>query len=174
MSEAPIGVVVYDRDDRPDQALAEAARRLIVAGVQVGGLLQEGTEGSASCCASLTLVEVGIGRRIELFQNRGHGARGCRLDPSGLAEASGWLRDAIMFRPEILFINRFGRQEADGRGLLDEIGAAVMAGIPMVIAVSRALLPEWRSFTGGEGTMLRPDPDGIVAWWHVQTAPVPA
>ena len=164
MKEAPLCVVAYDRDERPDSVLAEVARRLEAAGARVRGLLQEGEPGDASCCASLFLHDIGTGRRVEVFERRGANARGCRLDPSGLAEAAGWLREAIASCPDILFINRFGRQEADGRGLLDEIASAVMADIPVVIAVSAMLLPAWRAYAGDDAAVIALDAERLEVW----------
>lgn len=164
MTEPRICVVAYDGTQPPDAALAQAARRLGAIGVKVGGLLQSGTVGDAARCAMLFLEDLGTGRRIRLFEARGVRARGCRLDACGLAEAAVWLREAVESKPEVLFINRFGRQESNGRGLLDEIGAAVTAGIPVVIAVSAACLPAWQAFAGGEDALMPADADRIVAW----------
>lgn len=164
MTEPRICVVAYDGTQPPDAALAQAARRLGAIGVKVGGLLQSGEAGDGARCAVLFLEDLGTGRRIQLFEARGAGARGCRLDACGLAEAAVWLREAVESKPDVLFVNRFGRQESQGRGLLDEIGAAVTAGIPVVVAVSAACLPAWRAFAGGESTLVPADADRIVAW----------
>ncbi len=164
LTESYVCVVAYDREQRPDGVLAEVVHRLKAAYVRVGGLLQGGDAGSAACCANLFLEDIGTGRRVQVLENRGAGTRGCRLDPSGLAEAAGWVREAIEARPGVLFINRFGRQEAEGRGLLDEIGAAVMAGIPVVVAMNKALLPEWLAFSGDRSAPLAADPELLVAW----------
>jgi hypothetical protein len=157
-------VVAYDATEQPDTALARAAQRLGAMGVKVRGLPQNGTDGDAARCAVLFLEDLGTGRRIQIFEARGLGARGCRLDSCGLAEAAAWLREAVEAKPDLLFINRFGRQESSGCGLLDEIGAAVTAEIPIVIAVSTACLPAWQAFAGTESALMPADADRIVAW----------
>lgn len=164
MSEFPICVVTYDRGNRPDRMLAEVAARLGRAGVRVGGLLQEEKVDTGSNCATLHLEDIATGRRVQIFENRGAGTRGCKLDPAGLAEAAGWLRAAVDARPDILFVNRFGRQEAEGRGLADEIGAAVASGIPVVIAVGEALLAAWDDFAGDGATVLAVEGAALEAW----------
>ncbi len=164
MAEPRICVVAYDASEPPDAALAQAAQRLGAIGVRVRGLLQNGTAGDAARCAVLFLEDLGTGRRIQIFEARGLAARGCRLDTCGLAEAAAWLREAVEARPDVLFINRFGRQESSGRGLLDEIGAAVTAGISIVIAVSTAYLPAWQAFAGTENALMPVNADAIVAW----------
>ena len=164
MTDSPICILVYRRDERPDTAITEAVARLRADGIDVQGLLQEGTEGSASCCATLFLEDIGSGRRVEIFQNRGRETRGCRLDASGLAEAAAWLREAIESRPAVLVLNRFGRQEAEGRGLVDEIAAAAVAGIPVIVPVNEKLLPEWDAFSGGADDRMPANPDRILQW----------
>lgn len=170
MAACRIAAVVYDRASRPDAAFREVVAGLRRRGVRVGGLLQDGQDEGAlggSCCATLQLEDIATGRRIEIFEDRGAGTRGCRLDSAGLAEASAWLRQAIAAHPDLLFVNRFGRQEADGRGLLDEIAAAVVAEIPVVVPVGAALLPQWRAFAGEEWIALD-DRRALEAWCAAQ------
>lgn len=164
MTDSLLCILVYRREERPDAAIADAVARLRADGIHIRGLLQEGTEGSAACCATLFLEDIGSGRRVEIFQNRGRETRGCRLDASGLAEAAAWLREAIECRPDMLVLNRFGRQEADGRGLVDEIAAAAVAGIPVIVPVNEKLLPEWDAFSGGSYERMPADPDRILQW----------
>ena len=45
-------------------------------------------------------------------------ARGCRLDERGLLDAEPAIMAAIADRVDLLVINRFGRAESLGRGLL--------------------------------------------------------
>ncbi len=71
-------------------------------------------------------------------------------------------------RVDILVINRFGRQEAEGRGLLDEIARAAAAGIPVIIAIEEALLPAWEAFVGEETLRLEADAGCIAAWAEEQ------
>lgn len=169
MAACRIATFRYDRDRRPDAMLALAARRLQGRGFRVAGLLQDGTAGNASCCATLFLEDIGSGRRVQIFERRGPGTRGCRLDPGGLAHAAAWLREAIDERPDVLFVNRFGRQEAEGRGLLGEIAEAVMAEIPLVIAVGEALLPDWEAFVGAATDRLA-DVGAVEDWCTAQFA----
>jgi hypothetical protein len=164
VTDSPLCILVYRHEERPDAAITDAMVRLRTDGIDVRGLLQEGTEGSASCCATLFLEDIGSGRRVEIFQHRGRETRGCRLDASGLAEAAAWLREAIESRPDVLVLNRFGRQEADGRGLVEEIAAAAVAGIPVIVPVNENLLPEWDAFSGGSYERMPEDADKVVQW----------
>jgi hypothetical protein len=159
-----IAVVAYGRTTRPDRALAEAVRRLEARGLRVEGLTQQPKASDTSACALLFVEDIASGRRVPIFENRGAQARGCRLDAGGLATAAAWLRDAIARRPDVLFVNRFGRQEADGRGLYGEIAEAISAEIPIVVAIGEAVMPRWRTFSGGSGSPLPNDADVIELW----------
>lgn len=164
MLEPPIAVIAYGRTTRPDQALAEAVWRLERRGLRVEGLTQQPKASDTSACALLFLEDIASGRRVQIFESRGAQARGCRLDAGGLATAAVWLRDAIARRPDVLFVNRFGRQEADGRGLYAEIAEAISAEIPIIVAVGEEVMPHWKAFSGGSGSLLTNDADAIERW----------
>ena len=51
--------------------------------------------------------------------------------------------------PDLLILNKFGKVEAEGRGLLDLVAMAVDRGIPVVIGVPIRNLAPWRDFAGG-------------------------
>jgi nucleoside-triphosphatase THEP1 len=152
-AECRLAVVVYEPASPPDAVLAAAARKLQARGLRVGGLLQE-AEGSGKR-TELFARDIASGRRARLFEDRGRKARGCRLDPAGLADAASLLREAIDAKPDVLFVNRFGRQETLGRGLVDEIGAAIVSDIPVVVPVAATLMPQWRRFAGEDGVRLK-------------------
>lgn len=105
------------------------------------------------------------GRRLPISQNLGSGASGCRLDTVALAEAASIMRRAIDASPQLVVFNKFGAQEAAGRGLRDEMTAAAVGGLPVLTAVSAALLNEWSDFTGGGAVQLPCSVDAALAWW---------
>ena len=57
-----------------------------------------------------------------------------------------------------------------GSGLRDEMAETVVAGVPLLTAVGERFLPEWKEFTGGEGVLLEPTLDAILAWWSAPRA----
>jgi hypothetical protein len=75
------------------------------------------------------------------------------------------VRAAIDGGAEVVLINKFGAQEAAGSGLRAEMGLVVLAGVPLLTAVGGRFLPEWQHFTGGEGTLLEPTLESVLAWW---------
>jgi hypothetical protein len=71
---------------------------------------------------------------------------------------------AVLERVDLLIINKFGREEAHGRGLRPAIAEALIAEIPLVIGVSTQNLCEFLTFVGDSAARLGPDIEAIMAW----------
>src|SRR5262245_39860055 len=99
-----IAALAFNRENRPDDALAALVRRLRARSLTVGGLLQRGRYGESERCATLHLEDIDTGRRVQIFEQRGRMARGCKLDHSGLDVARAWLSDAIARSPDVVFV----------------------------------------------------------------------
>ena len=50
------------------------------------------------------------------------------------------------------------------------VAETVVAGVPLLTAVGERFLAEWKEFTGGEGVLLEPTLDAILAWWAAPSA----
>jgi hypothetical protein len=73
----------------------------------------------------------------------------------------------VLERVDLLIINKFGREEAHGRGLRPVIAEALITKIPLVIGVSTQNLCDFLTFVGDSATRLRPDIEAITAWcWN--------
>ena len=124
----------------------------------MAGVLQHPVCSDTAGHCDVALEELTTGLRTDLFENRGPGARGCRLDVAALAEVNGQVERSLDSDPEILILNKFGKVEVEGRGLLDLVAMAADRSIPVVIGVPIRNLEAWRNFTGGmsvEFTMIR-------------------
>jgi nucleoside-triphosphatase THEP1 len=104
------------------------------------------------------------GDEIRISLDRGNEARGCRLDPDAFARIDAWVERAVLERVDLLIINKFGKEEAHGRGLRPAIAEALIAEIPLVIGVSTQNLCDFLTFVGDSTTRLRPDMKAITAW----------
>src|SRR5215831_16374374 len=71
---------------------------------------------------------------------------------------------AVLERIKLLIINKFGREEAHGRGLRSVIAEALIAEIPLLIGVSTQNLCHFLTFVGDSVKSLRPDIEAITAW----------
>jgi len=101
---------------------------------------------------------------FDIWEERGTCASGCRLDERGLAAASHAIDRAIADRVDLVIMNRFGRAESLGGGLLASFSSAVSEGVPALTAVRAPYDVGWEKFHGGLGLELPADVEAIVAW----------
>jgi molybdate transport system ATP-binding protein len=156
--------VVYGPDDDVDAALAFSADTLGRAGLMVGGLLQRFGERIAVGKREMLLRVLPAGETIRLNDPRGSGVLGCILDTDALARAAVAFRRANAARPDLLLASRFGKEEAAGGGMRAELAEALMTGVPVLVPVRRALLPDWRAFLGEPADELPPTTNAILLW----------
>lgn len=163
---APIAAVVYTPSDPIEDLLLRVAQALLTRGLRVGGVLQHDLAAIANDPCAMDLEDLHSGERFALSQDLGRGSEACRLDPASLAHAAVAVQRALADGVDLVMFNKFGAQEAGGAGLRDEMGQAVVAGVPMLTAVGERFLPEWEAFTGGAATLLPPDDASVLAWCH--------
>ena len=68
--------------------------------------------------------------------------------------STAWIERAVLERVDLLIINKFGKEEAHGRGLRAAIAEALIAEIPLVIGVSTQNLRDFLTFVGDSATRL--------------------
>ncbi len=158
-----IGVVVYDDGLFRDALLAQCAAGLVASGYRLGGVVQSNAHRRGRRRSDMYVKDLLAGDEIKISLDRGSEARGCRLDPDAFARIDACER-AVLERVDLLIINKFGREEAHGRGLRPVIAEALIAEIPLVIGVSTRNFCEFLTFVGDLVTRLRPDIEAITAW----------
>ena len=166
-----IAAVVYKPTDNIEALLAQAARELAARGVKLGGVLQHDIAGVIDDPCAMELENLETGESIPLSQELGRGSISCRVDPDALARGSMAVRGALARGVDLVIINKFGAQEVAGAGLRDEMAETVLAGVPLLTAVGERFLDDWKAFTGGEGVLLLPRLEPILAWWDQRKAP---
>ncbi|GGK22034.1 DUF2478 domain-containing protein [Salinarimonas ramus] len=160
-----IAALVYGRKE-PVSALMEGfAARLRARGLRVAGLVEADLEADACLRGEMALRDLGSGDVVSICQDLGSGATGCRVDPRGLAEAGARLAAGLAAAPDCVVVNKFGKLEADGEGLADEIGQCVAQGVPLVIGVPARFRAAWDAFAGGLDTPLPATASALDAWW---------
>ena len=158
-----IRYVSSDQDRQTNLVLAAVAERAASEGIRLAGTVQPvmGDVPQQKCEIVLRLLPDGPIRNISL--DLGPGATGCRLDAGALEQAVLEVQDR-MAGAQGLIVNKFGKQEAAGRGLVDLIGQACAAGIPVLVGVS----PEWReaflTFAAGTAQPIADDADRVMDW----------
>jgi hypothetical protein len=165
-SASRLAAIVFYRDDEPDPpliAFLEAAARR---GARLAGLVQErGCDGQRSALPDVCVRDIVTGETLDIMQDLGRDATGCRVDPAAVAVAAGWLDAARTTAPDLLVVSRFGRLESEGGGMLMEIGQAFADGLPLLICVPSRYLGAWDAFASGLDAKLEPTREAIEAWW---------
>jgi hypothetical protein len=162
-----LGYIISDEPGEADAILGQLAKDLMAEGVALIGAVQHTTrEDGAKQDMALHLLP--NGPRIGISQDLGKGATGCSLDPEGLEHAAGLIAAALDASPDLLLLNKFGKQEAEGQGFRAVIGAALTQDIPVIIGVGRAKLPQFQDFCGDFGEELPRDIARLRDWCHAR------
>jgi hypothetical protein len=166
-AQCDLAAMVYEKDQDPDEILRDFATELNRRGHRAVGLVQLGHH----CVdASLSAMLVHTGEQLPLFQDLGSCSAGCRLDVGQLLGAGQQIASAIDQGADLLIINRFGRQEREGKGLSYLVERALTADIPVVIAVPSHRFADWIKFADGMSVKLRCDREALDAWWSAVSA----
>jgi Protein of unknown function (DUF2478) len=151
-AQCDLAAVVYGADDDPDRVISGFTADLRRSGRRPVGVVQLGR----SCRAEnprLGAVVLPDGEVVRLAPHEATPAAtfaaGCRLDPDRLAGLACRLAAAIEDGADLVVINRFGRSEAEGKGLIDLIPQALAADIPVLIAVPEQRFAAWIRFSEG-------------------------
>jgi molybdate transport system ATP-binding protein len=159
--------VVYDDGVAVDSLLAVFAADLVAAGARLGGVLHmPPLVPGCGPQALMQLRDLETGDVISLCQARGASGKGCALDPAGIGHAARRIHAASEASADLVFLSRFGRQEAAGEGFSDALSFAVQRGGPVLTAVRRGLADNWLSACGGIGTLLEARLWVLKDWWR--------
>jgi nucleoside-triphosphatase THEP1 len=153
-----------------DDFLARVGALLRADHIRVGGAIQLNVAEPGRTCGAMTLVDLSSGTAMEISQQLGSLAQGCRLDTGRLAEFGTLLERLPDEGVELLILNKFGRAEAEGHGLRRNIERALNAGVAVLTAVRAPYDDAWRVFHGGLATDLPPDLENVRAWCHTAVA----
>ena len=120
-------VISEDRDD-PNTRMADLAVALMADGLKLAGAVQTNIGQGQDCACDMELTVLGSGAApVRISQSLGAGSQGCRLDADGLERAVALSARVLTRSTDLLIVNKFGRQEAIGRGFCDLIGTALAA-----------------------------------------------
>lgn len=156
--------IVYEAGTDPDRALRQAIDTLCSCGITFGGIVHSDSPPAAAGRRVMLVEDIASGELLQISQDRGPEAQGCCLDTAALSAASRPVREAMARHVDVVVINRFGEQEANGRGLRAEFADAAISGFVVVTVTRPEFLTAWTDFSGDLGTVLEPDPDAIRDW----------
>ncbi|WP_083219095.1 DUF2478 domain-containing protein [Bradyrhizobium icense] len=107
--------IVYANEAYPQSTFERIVGDCRRRGLGVAGVLQYPVCSEAADHCDVVLEELTTGLRTDLFEDRGPGASGCRLDEAALAEVNGQVARSLDAGPELLILNKFGKVEAEGQ-----------------------------------------------------------
>lgn len=143
-----IWAIVYDDGQRIAALMDRIVTYLRSTGSQLAGLRQIAVSRPGHSRCDMILEDLASGATAAISEDRGEGARGCRLDVDALLNAMARARDALDERPDLLLVNKFGKTECEGGGLRPLIVSALERGVPVLVAVPRRNIDGWRAFAG--------------------------
>ncbi|MDO5657543.1 MAG: DUF2478 domain-containing protein [Paracoccus sp. (in: a-proteobacteria)] len=128
--------------------LRDLADKLAQAGLCVRGAVRvEGGAARARQDMRLRVLGCATGGDIVISQDLGEHASGCRLDPGALESAAARTVAAID-GADLVIVNKFGKQEAFGRGMRSVIATAIERGLPVLTLVDAPQRDDFLGFAG--------------------------
>ena len=134
-----LAAILFDRDAPVDTTMRDFIDGLRARGVSVAGLVQQ----SGAEERDLYVRDLTSGETLPIMQDLGAEAEGCAVDPAAIAVAARMLDRARATKPDLLVVNRFGRLESEGAGMIAEIGAAVAEGEAVLTSNTPRLGQPW-------------------------------
>lgn len=159
-----LAYTMTDRRGELDPLLHDVARAAMARGVRVAGIVQVNSDRPGCARCDMDAVVLPDGPVIRISQSLGPEARGCRLDAAGLETAVAAAEARLAGGVDLLIVNKFGKQEAGGRGFRPVIAAALEAGADVLVGVNAMNLDALRAFTGDTAEALRPDAATLMRW----------
>lgn len=165
-----LGYVIGGGRGETDLLIREVALRLREAGRTLAGAVQVNLETDPVSKCQMDLHILSGEEVIRISQDLGSLSQGCRLDPNGLEWAVGLVSTALQDGADFLVFNKFGKQEADGRGFRPLIGEAMARGVPVLTAVNKGNLDAFLAYAEDMAEELPRDADRILEWCLAQRA----
>ena len=151
-----------------DLLLQQVAEILQTLGRRPCGLVQINTDNPRGGRCDMDVRVLPQGTTLRISQSLGRGARGCRLDADALETAVTLVDAALENGADCLIINKFGKQEANGRGFRNTIAEALVRELPVLVGLNGLNLEAFQTFAGDMAEQLPSDPTRVVEWFDAR------
>jgi len=158
-----IAYVTLQGRGRTDELIAAVADRLTAKGLRLAGTVQSNHDRPDRKKCDMDLRVLPDGPIVRISEDRGDLARGCILD-SGALEQTVFEVERRLDDADILIVNKFGKREAEGKGLTPVIAEALHRDIPVLVGVNGLNLAAFLAFAGEEIEGLATCPDRVADW----------
>lgn len=160
-----IAVVSSKTIGQTDLLLSNAAAELESDGVRLSGVVKIlGSDEDRDHHCDMDLRVLPNGPEIRITQSLGEGAKGCRLNPAAIAEAVAATEQVGASNVDMFILNKFGPQEAEGRGFCDAIASALENDTPVLVGVGGGSRDALDAFVDGMAEVLPPEAEAIQQW----------
>ncbi len=165
-----LGYITLSGKGSADALLTSVAERLQDRGWRLAGAVQanEGQASDGRCHMDLHVL--GTDQTVRISQDLGPQSSGCRLDVGALQTAVGLAESSVDGDPRLCIVNKFGKQEIDGKGFRSLIGQALARDIPVLCAVGPSHVPAFKEFAGDMATSVSPNLDAVLDWAETAVA----
>lgn len=148
---------------KTDLFLSEVAVRLEEQGVRLAGTVQSNHDRPDRAKCDMDLRVLPDGPVVRISEDRGSLARGCVLD-TGALEQTVFEVERRLAGAELLIINKFGKRETEGKGLVPIIAAALDQSVPVLVGVNGLNLALFLAFCDQAALCLPAKLDEVLAW----------
>jgi nucleoside-triphosphatase THEP1 len=148
---------------KTDLFLLHVAEQLASQGVRLAGTVQSNLERPDRAKCDMDLRVLPDGPVVRISEDRGGLARGCILD-SGALEQTVLEVERRLEGASLLVINKFGKRESEGKGLVPVIAAALQLSLPVLVGVNGLNLPIFLKFCDGAAVHLPADMKSVLEW----------
>ncbi|MDJ0638597.1 MAG: DUF2478 domain-containing protein [Paracoccaceae bacterium] len=158
-----IGYTIGPGRGDTDLLMAALAADIEAAGFKACGTVQINTECGGDGPCDMDVRVLPDGPVIRISQSLGPNARGCRLDPGALETAIAACEQRLD-EADVLIVNKFGKQEALGRGFRGLIAEALGREIPVLVGLNGLNREAFDDFTGGAAEEIAADRAILKDW----------
>jgi len=148
-----------------DLLISNVAAKLEADGTRLSGVvkvLHDEPVGDHHCDMDLRILP--DGGTVRITQSLGEGSSGCRLNPAAIAQAVAATEQVGTSDIDMFILNKFGPQEAEGRGFCDAIASALESGTPVLVGVGGGCREALDAFVDGMAEVLPAEPNAIHQW----------
>jgi hypothetical protein len=164
-AQCDLAAIVYTARDDPDRLLLDFVGDLRRAGCRPLGFVQ--LDRIQSCDAhTIRLLRLPSGDVVSLRHDPAPDARQCGFETERLVDTAGAIAAGLGEGADLVVINRFGKLEAEGKGLIDLIRRAGEADIPVLIAVPEHRFEMWTRYSCGMSVRVSCNRGALDRWWQ--------
>ena len=160
-----LGFIVPPKIISGDDLLVQAAQEMRKLGLSLAGVVPHNPLAKGAGRCEMVLEILRANDQLLISQDLGPMSKGCRLNASALEQAVGLVMISLaQQKSDMLIINKFGKQEVDGRGFRPAIAMALEEEVPVLVMVRPESLQNFQDFIGDMGQEIVPDLQAIMLW----------